>query len=226
MKHAKKRKLKCSRYTEGVDILYGSNTLRIASEPLLRHMPSLLLPQRLATITSLEISWSPAITAVGDHRTQHPGHLEVLLNLLSTHLPRLSRLTLSLEMDHFVGTAPHPQDLLVPVGAFVRRMAPSLRRCAIALPRNMYMSHVALLAGPALAAYCDACSPEQANEHPIVWATLDGRFALRSYRTAEFLVPPEDMTLEDCHPDMPGFWVMEGKDDSPCMRSMPCTTEP
>jgi hypothetical protein len=186
-------------------------------------MPTLLLPQRLATITSLEISWPLAITAVGDHRALHPGHLEMLLDLLSAHFHRLSRLTLSLEMDHFVGAAPRPQDLLATVSAFVHRTGPRLRKCAIALPWNMYMSHVDLLARPALAAYCNGLSPEHVLEHPVVWRTLDGRFALRSYRTAEFLVPPEDMTLEDCHPDMPGFWVVEGKDDSPSIRPTSCT---
>jgi hypothetical protein len=42
-------------YSEGIDVLYSSNTISIKSESLLRHLPQLIEPNRLGSITSLEV---------------------------------------------------------------------------------------------------------------------------------------------------------------------------
>ena len=42
-------------YSEGIDVLYSHNCISIQSEPLLQHLPQLIAPHRLASITSLEI---------------------------------------------------------------------------------------------------------------------------------------------------------------------------
>ncbi|KAJ6789898.1 hypothetical protein PWT90_03412 [Aphanocladium album] len=44
-------------YLEGIDILYGTNTIHTASKALILDADRLLLPQRLAAITSLEVLW-------------------------------------------------------------------------------------------------------------------------------------------------------------------------
>ncbi|ENH63885.1 hypothetical protein FOC1_g10008027 [Fusarium oxysporum f. sp. cubense race 1] len=45
-------------YAEAIDILYSTNTIIMSNEAMITHLPQLLLPQRLASITSLEISWN------------------------------------------------------------------------------------------------------------------------------------------------------------------------
>ncbi|PNP86407.1 hypothetical protein FNYG_00109 [Fusarium nygamai] len=45
-------------YAEAIDILYSKNTIIMANEAMITHLPQLLLPQRLASITSLEVSWN------------------------------------------------------------------------------------------------------------------------------------------------------------------------
>ncbi|OAA76810.1 hypothetical protein LEL_06494 [Akanthomyces lecanii RCEF 1005] len=44
-------------YFEGIDILYGTNTIHTASKALILDIDRLLLPQRVAAITSLEVLW-------------------------------------------------------------------------------------------------------------------------------------------------------------------------
>ncbi|ATY63714.1 hypothetical protein A9K55_008046 [Cordyceps militaris] len=44
-------------YLEGIDILYGTNTIHTASKALILNADRLLLPQRVAAITSLEVLW-------------------------------------------------------------------------------------------------------------------------------------------------------------------------
>ncbi|KAM3496988.1 hypothetical protein MY10362_009642 [Beauveria mimosiformis] len=44
-------------YLEGIDILYGTNTIHTASKAVILDSNRLLLPQRVAAITSLEVLW-------------------------------------------------------------------------------------------------------------------------------------------------------------------------
>ncbi|TQW00918.1 hypothetical protein V2A60_001951 [Cordyceps javanica] len=44
-------------YLEGINILYGTNTIHTASKALILDADRLLLPQRVAAITSLEVLW-------------------------------------------------------------------------------------------------------------------------------------------------------------------------
>jgi hypothetical protein len=46
------------RYSESIDILYGTNTFFFSSDLMLRKMPSLVLPQRFASIISIVLVWS------------------------------------------------------------------------------------------------------------------------------------------------------------------------
>lgn len=44
-------------YTEGIDILYRTNTFHISSLPLLLNLARLMPPHRLATVTRVELLW-------------------------------------------------------------------------------------------------------------------------------------------------------------------------
>ncbi|KAG0647986.1 hypothetical protein D0Z07_5877 [Hyphodiscus hymeniophilus] len=50
-------KLTRRRYSEAIDILYSTTTFNFANHELLRSFPSLVVPQRFAAITSIEMTW-------------------------------------------------------------------------------------------------------------------------------------------------------------------------
>ncbi|KAH6695635.1 hypothetical protein F5X68DRAFT_198686 [Plectosphaerella plurivora] len=85
-------------YAETIDILYGANNIAISSEVLLLHLPRLILPQRLGSITSLELVVNAHAVPDGNHRTRHDySHLTTILGNVSTHCQQsLRTLTLSL----------------------------------------------------------------------------------------------------------------------------------
>jgi hypothetical protein len=46
---------KPSSYAEGIQVLYATNCIHISGETLLDNLPRFILPQRLATVVSLEL---------------------------------------------------------------------------------------------------------------------------------------------------------------------------
>ncbi|CAG9990370.1 unnamed protein product [Clonostachys byssicola] len=86
-------------YVEGIQVLYATNTIHIASKALLTHISSLVLPQRLMGISSLEISWD---TGVHEHEGTvflNQDDLKSILTILSSHFPSLRFLHLALKMQ-------------------------------------------------------------------------------------------------------------------------------
>jgi hypothetical protein len=88
----------CS-YIEGVEVLYGTNTVHLGSKALLDNLLALLLPQRLPVIRALEVVWT-----VGTHEHQgtaapNQPELEKVLHILDTHFPTLSGLHLGIKLD-------------------------------------------------------------------------------------------------------------------------------
>ncbi|KAF4943212.1 hypothetical protein FGADI_13561 [Fusarium gaditjirri] len=82
-------------YMETIDVLYSTNTLILGDSCLLEHFPSLLTPQRLGVMTSLEITWTlkKHFTANQDYDDIDVGHLKSLFDLLSpSKFPALRRL--------------------------------------------------------------------------------------------------------------------------------------
>ncbi|KAH7214415.1 hypothetical protein DER44DRAFT_892946 [Fusarium oxysporum] len=86
-------------YVEGVEVLYGTNTVHPGSKALLDNLSALLLPQRLSIIPGLEDVWS-----VGTHEHQgraapNQHQLEKILHVLDTQFPSLSILHLGIRLD-------------------------------------------------------------------------------------------------------------------------------
>ncbi|KAJ9418891.1 hypothetical protein QL093DRAFT_2640864 [Fusarium oxysporum] len=86
-------------YVEGVEVLYGTNTVHLGSKALLDNLSALLLPQRLSIIPGLEDVWS-----VGTHEHQgraapNQHQLEKILHVLDTQFPSLSILHLGIRLD-------------------------------------------------------------------------------------------------------------------------------
>ncbi|OBT49864.1 hypothetical protein VE04_10206 [Pseudogymnoascus sp. 24MN13] len=55
-----------NRYADGVDILFSTNNFHMDNFDLLLHLPRLILPQRLRSIESMEVSWTFRPTATTD----------------------------------------------------------------------------------------------------------------------------------------------------------------
>ncbi|KAJ4054652.1 hypothetical protein NW758_002356 [Fusarium oxysporum] len=97
-------------YAEAIDILYSTNTIIMANEAMITHLPQLLLPQRLASITSLEISWnlksryeSGLWSITDDEYFIDEEDLKRISQITSTQFPQLHRLYLSLEHSRQLG---------------------------------------------------------------------------------------------------------------------------
>ena len=85
-------------YAEGIYVLWSTNTILITSEPLLLYLPSLVVPDRLNVLASLEIRLHPL-------RYNQPTNglsnilgldpLQPILSNIKTHCPRLRSFVLS-----------------------------------------------------------------------------------------------------------------------------------
>jgi hypothetical protein len=119
-------------------VLYSTNTFHLASLDLVKHLPLLILPQRLASIKSLEMVWD--LQASVDSSTY-----EAMLDVVMSALPSLQKLHISI--DHCLRMAPgigdyvdrREQELLVPMDDMMRKkIGPKLQDCQIALPCRLY----------------------------------------------------------------------------------------
>lgn len=85
-------------YTEGINVLYSTNTIHISSAILLINLPAYILPQRLSAITSLEIIWSVETDVCKNKNLPRDKDLKAILLILDNHFPSLKRLNLALKL--------------------------------------------------------------------------------------------------------------------------------
>lgn len=89
------------RYADAIDILYSTNEYHLSDAQLIRNLPRLILPQRLASIRALELLWLPH-TEVLTSAPGPPGPYDTeearswLCNAVPLMFPRLEKLHLSL----------------------------------------------------------------------------------------------------------------------------------
>lgn len=91
-------------YTGGIHVIWSTNTILISCEPLLLHLPSLITPSRLSSLTSLEIRLTP-------HRPTQPNdesfgildHVQPILSNLKTHCPQLHSFVLAFYLARATG---------------------------------------------------------------------------------------------------------------------------
>lgn len=80
-----------SRYAETIDLIYRMNTFHTSRIALVENLPSLLLPQRLAIITSLELVWGlldhHVNPQLSDNHCQLPGEIWSIYNTLMGTVP-------------------------------------------------------------------------------------------------------------------------------------------
>ncbi|CAG9982001.1 unnamed protein product [Clonostachys byssicola] len=138
-------------YCEGVDVLYGTNTIHTASKQMLLHLDKLLLPQRLSTIRSVELVWhfkpyaldTVEVGPLDDLRTFY-----TLLKAVPTTFPNLTSFYMALwgcltplkehngrqvYMDEAESIKITDRDIMTPIDRMISKFSPRLRQCTIAL---------------------------------------------------------------------------------------------
>ncbi|KAK7228263.1 hypothetical protein V2G26_000433 [Clonostachys chloroleuca] len=138
-------------YCEGVDVLYGTNTIHTASRQMLLHLDKLLLPQRLSKIRSVELVWyfrpyAPNTVVVGP--LDDLGTFYTFLEALPTTFPNLTSFYMALwgdltPMKEYIGVPVYMEeaesikitdrDIMSPIDRYVSKFSPKLRQCTIAL---------------------------------------------------------------------------------------------
>jgi hypothetical protein len=123
-------------------VLYSTNTFHLASIVLIKHLPLLILPQRLACIKSLEMVWD--LNPPADSSTY-----EAMTDVVMSPFLSLRKLYISINpgigkaTGEFTGFNDYfkrrEQELLGPLDEMVRKkIAPKLQDCRIALPCRDY----------------------------------------------------------------------------------------
>ncbi|KAF5636013.1 hypothetical protein F52700_5327 [Fusarium sp. NRRL 52700] len=144
-------------YAEMIDLLYSSNTIAMSGEAMISHIGQLVLPQRLAAVTSLEIRWplqreNEACAGHHDEHTNairrmlHPYQLDVdqlsfvLDTLSSTRFPNLRRLCISFEKEYNERHISNPEahDIVTNKLLQFAKSRPKLKECAFALPHKIF----------------------------------------------------------------------------------------
>lgn len=124
-------------YLEGIDILLRTNTFHMSSNVLFTNLNRLLLPHRIATITSLELRWSllPRVKGYDD--------FHALLSMTKTNFPRLQKLHISIEgeLRHLSRSADSLAQvenlILKPIEQMIVGL-PKLEMLEVALPLSLY----------------------------------------------------------------------------------------
>lgn len=121
---------RCYRYVEGVEVLYGTNTIHISSEPLLTNLSTLIPRRSLSLISSLEVVFWLDTDKQQGKAFPNLQQLEKDLLILDTYFPSLLRLHVGLRLDlpiiednrtSIKRRPAHVLDMLQCVDAFVKR---------------------------------------------------------------------------------------------------------
>ncbi|KAK4506412.1 hypothetical protein PRZ48_000142 [Zasmidium cellare] len=84
-------------YIEGIDILYSTNTFHITSPHLSTRLPSYILPQRLSRIRKVDFAWEWGRLDPQRDEYTFERRLASLLEKLPSELPRLTSLKIALQ---------------------------------------------------------------------------------------------------------------------------------
>jgi hypothetical protein len=207
-------------YSEGIEFLYSSNCISIQSESLLRHLPQLIEPNRLASITSLEVvimaervDWSHG------GPTYELDHLKPILDNIAAHCHHLRSFCLS-----FMSTSHRHEEIsdgpaLPLVDGFYHSM--QLRDMRVELPRGDYWQ-----------AYSERSKNDRLSEAPThgpivrpLWRSLNGEDPSIEIRAIQrYPYPPlEPLGLDDGgeRVESAGYWLGAG-DEGPPTRQAVC----
>ncbi|KAI1916209.1 hypothetical protein LOZ12_001148 [Ophidiomyces ophidiicola] len=134
-------------YVEAIDVLYSTNTIHMASNAMILNLPRLLLPQRLASITSIEMLWNLhpfRESNVNDPLDSDPRAFHCLLQAMPLLFPGLRKLFISFHGDVLPpGKGSNARfeasesAILRPIDEMVGRL--NARECHVAVPTSIYV---------------------------------------------------------------------------------------
>lgn len=172
----------------------------------------MLLPRRLATITSLELVWNRLenhLTLINERAYPELwSHYSTLMEKVSGSFPSLRKLYVSVEPTSYMPNPTtadityHERHLLEPADALIRRRGSKLRSCRIAPNRSLYRALMdrAEKAGARI---------EKGGQGIGSWH--------RFWR-------PVVLDQDDQTANQAGYWVRQGKDDTPIWYLPSCFT--
>ncbi|KAF4456894.1 hypothetical protein F53441_1105 [Fusarium austroafricanum] len=205
-------------YLETIEVLYSTNTLILEGSRMMSFLSKLILPQRLALMNSLEITWPLKAKFIPDqsYGDLDQEHLESIFNMLSpTQFPALSRLYIWFDESNAklaVGGLEACQKVILKhLDSFTKRMT-HLAECAFALPsflidtihyRATEVSRVTWEDG------CTMFNHEDSYRH--VWRDANGEATVvRLPYIDSYPKPPYHLLQEDIQ--VPGYWILEASD--------------
>ncbi|KAL7946160.1 hypothetical protein V8C42DRAFT_322638 [Trichoderma barbatum] len=144
-------------YLEGIDVLYSTNTIHTASKEMILSLTSILLPQRLASITSVELLWDFApFPSIHPEVVKPPlsdmASFYAFLNAISSTFPAVRKLHISLQgriyptktidgHTSWDSNIDRVDEILHPVDDLVLKLKPDVRRdFSLGIPSTLYMS--------------------------------------------------------------------------------------
>ncbi|PTB39381.1 uncharacterized protein TrAFT101_007825 [Trichoderma asperellum] len=142
-------------YVEGIDILYSTNTFHTASKEMILSLKSILLPQRLSSITSVELLWDFApFPSIHPQVVKPPlsdmASFHAFLNAIPTTFPAIKRLHISLQgrlyptktvdgRTTWDNNIDRTDEILHPVDNFVLELAPNVQDFSLGIPSSLYI---------------------------------------------------------------------------------------
>ncbi|UKZ79780.1 hypothetical protein TrVFT333_007542 [Trichoderma virens FT-333] len=144
-------------YVEGIDVLYSTNTIHTASKEMILSLTSILLPQRLSSITSVELLWDFApFPSIHPEVVKPPlsdmASFHAFLNAIPSTFPAIRRLHISLQgriyptktvngSTSWDNNIDRVDEILHPVDDFVLKLKPDVRRdFSLGIPSSLYRS--------------------------------------------------------------------------------------
>lgn len=133
-----------SRYNEGIDVLYSTNSFHISNHKMMHALPNQIRDRHRAMITSVEIVWK----FLRDPRESILDQFEVLLQRIPQCFPQLRNLYLypsglwKTPMVTFDDdTEEFENDVLELIDGMVRKIGPQLLVCDFVMPLSKFNSH-------------------------------------------------------------------------------------
>lgn len=186
------------------------------------NLPKLVLPQRLASITSLELN-------INGHRGTRPpqfhidyGHLTPILGIIATHCRALRSLYLSIQSEVYASPNRLPvSSLLEKIDAFYLSMHPGrLLEMRLAVPFTTLRACSDIIVRPSAEHELEEKTPGQPS---VRWRCLDGcgdgneiRPEIQSRSAGNLPGPPLQLpTPNNQGKRVPssGYWIVEGNND-------------
>ncbi|KAH7179984.1 uncharacterized protein B0J16DRAFT_417588 [Fusarium flagelliforme] len=200
-------------YTEGIEVLYGTNTIHMGSKPLLQNLPRLIPSQRLQTMNALEIVWKPDMYIPPGGRRGYANiewrlrleQIPQVHDIILQTFPHVRRLHLAFAICSTTSNKPDLNDMVLQWDEFATAL---LKKGNLQAPLTISLTqdHWNVLYEKAKQdALNKDCTPVLDCQF---WRWTNGKCALAPLtKSTETWVKIDNATKEN------GYWVVRGEDD-------------